>query len=271
MPAVRPPFSRRWNIDTDEMSVNLAGIGVLVTRPAKQAHGLRDRLKNIGAIPLPYPLFEIVGRSPPAAADLSVDYDWLIFISANAVDHGLPWLVDSRAAIGSRVAAVGPASAAALAESGVQVDLLPGDEFSSTGLLAMPALQQVAGARCLIVRGLGGKGTLARELKRRGAAVEYLECYERLPATLDTDALRAWVTRSQVKVVTFTSSRGAERFWESLPEDLKPWAITAPLAVLSTAVADRARRLGLHGRCEAARQATDDGLVQAICVSAAAP
>ena len=50
---------------------------------------------------------------------------------------------------------------------------------TSEGLLAQLALQQVAGERWLIVRGLGGRELLRDQLLARGARVDYLELYER--------------------------------------------------------------------------------------------
>ena len=134
----------------------------------------------------------------------------------------------------------------------------------------MPALRQVAGVRILIVRGLGGQQSMTRELKRRGALVDHLECYERQAAAVDSEQLRTWVAGSEVDIVTLASSGTAEQFWAGLPADLKSRVANLPLAVLSSAVAQRARGLGLVGPCEIALQATDAGLVEAVCVASQA-
>ena len=70
----------------------LAGIGVLVTRPAGQAAELVAAIEAAGGRSIGFPVIEIAPRSPQAIeADLAglADPDIVIFISRNAVEHGL--------------------------------------------------------------------------------------------------------------------------------------------------------------------------------------
>jgi uroporphyrinogen-III synthase len=154
----------------------LAGIGVLVTRPAGQAGELVAAIEAAGGHAIVFPVIEIAPRSPQAIeADRAglADPDIIIFISRNAVEHGLAWSGDGA------LAAVGPATAAAIEASARVVDIRPASGFDSESLLQEPALRDVGGKTVRIIRGNGGRELLATTLRERGANVDYLEVYRR--------------------------------------------------------------------------------------------
>lgn len=117
---------------------SLAGLRVVVTRRAEQARGLIDLLRRRAALPIECPTIRIV---PPltwtpvddAARRLSEgDFDFVLFTSANAVEHLFGRLDEvgenARAALAGgavRVGAVGRRTRAALEERNVPVDLVP--------------------------------------------------------------------------------------------------------------------------------------------------
>src|SRR4051794_26040293 len=92
----------------------LHGVGVLVTRPARQAAGLVSELAVLGARPIVFPAIVILPPSdaaPLARAHAALaQYDAAIFVSANAAEYGAParWPRDVVAY------ATGPGTAAAL-------------------------------------------------------------------------------------------------------------------------------------------------------------
>ncbi len=239
----------------------LTGVGVVITRPATSAARLSRLVTRCGGTVLPFHVLEIRPLADPPRPPGR--YDWIIFISANAVQLGASLLgeLDSD---GARVAAVGAATAAALEATGRGVDLVPAREFSSAGLLAAAPLQSVVGQRMLIVRGRGGQETLADNLRQRGATVDYFECYERCPVRPDAALLRQWRDDGAACVVTLTSSQVAEAFCRAMPPDLAGWLNRAPLACLSEAVLESARLLGAGGRAEVARAHDDDALLAAV-------
>ena len=109
----------------------LFGRRIVVTRARHQAPALSERLRRMGAEPVEVPTVEIADADDGGAAlrDAAVrarDFDWVCFTSANAVARFLACLRDSRAfGADTRVAAVGPGTAAALAAAGVVADLVP--------------------------------------------------------------------------------------------------------------------------------------------------
>ena len=80
-------------------------------------------------------------------------------------------------------AAIGQGTVRALAAHGVHGCIAPEQRFDSEALLALPELQaeRVAGQRVLILRGDGGRELLAETLSARGALVDLVSCYRRLP------------------------------------------------------------------------------------------
>ncbi len=154
----------------------LAGVTVLVTRPAGQAGELVAAIHAAGGRSIVFPVIEIAPRSPQdIEADLArlADPDIVIFVSRNAVEHGLAWSGEGA------IAAVGPATAAAIEAAARVVDISPAGGFDSESLLEEPALKDVSGKTIRIIRGNGGRELLATTLRERGAAVDYLEVYAR--------------------------------------------------------------------------------------------
>ena len=169
----------------------LAGVGILVTRPARQAAGLAQKLAVLGATPIVFPAIVILppaDRAPLDRAHAALDrYDIAIFVSANAVEYGVPapgaWPATLRAF------APGPGTAEALAAVGHPRRAIPATTFDSEGLLALPELRSRAGKRVVIFRGDGGRDHLGDTLRARGARVDYVDCYRRAAPQSGADGL----------------------------------------------------------------------------------
>lgn len=165
----------------------LAGVGVLVTRPAHQAGNLAAIIRRLGgeAVLFPALLIEPIAQASVDAKRLA-RLDYAIFVSPNAARLGMNLI---RAAGGMpenlRVAAIGPATAVELEKSGLKKQgpgaIITGSAgFDSEALLEVLPGEQVAGRRIAIFRGQGGRELLGETLRSRGAEVEYIECYRRL-------------------------------------------------------------------------------------------
>src|SRR5579864_3892021 len=130
-------------------------VRVIVTRPEGQGDELADRLRALGhgVVLCPLVRVEPLGDDP---IDVS-PYDWVIVTSAN----GARELARRLRGRPRRLAAIGPATAAALSEHGLDADLVP-RVSTQEGLLAelpRPAgrvlLAAAEGARRLLVDELG--------------------------------------------------------------------------------------------------------------------
>ena len=243
---------------------NLAGLGVLVTRPAHQSEGLCGLIEQCGGRPLPFPAMEIHPPEDPAEPRrlLGLAWDLVIYISPNAVRFSPPLSPTCKLPAASRVAVVGRGSAKALEAAGVQPDLVP-ERFDSEGLLALPELSRVTGRRILIVRGEGGRPLLGDTLAQRGAEVHYAEVYRRVRPMTDTAPLLARWGRD-VQVVTATSVEVLENLAVMLGERGQGLLRATPLVVVSGRMEQAASRLGVE-QVRRAAGAADGVLVEALC------
>ena len=121
----------------------LFGRRIVVTRAAQQAAELSERLRELGADVIEMPATQIA-RLDLAPLRTEIDrlslYNWLIFTSKNAISIFWEQLLgagkDARVLAGLNVAAVGPATAGALLEHGIAVDVIP-TRFVAEGLIEM--------------------------------------------------------------------------------------------------------------------------------------
>jgi len=197
---------------------DLAGLGVLVTRPRLQAHDLIDAIRAHSGSAIEFPVIEIAPRDQNAvAADANKlpDPDIAIFVSSNAVNHGLDYSASAQTAV------VGPATAATMESAGGSVDIFAADGYDSEHLLAHAEMQNVDNKHIRILRGVGGRELLADTLRERGAIVDYLEVYERLvpgyQAAQLTELEQQW-RAGAVNIVTVMSVESLVNLVSLLPE-----------------------------------------------------
>lgn len=228
---------------------DLRGCTVVVTRPRQQATGLLGRLGDAGARVIPFPVIEIQPLSDPASAIARLgelaNCDLVIFISRNAVVHGLP-LLQSTALMRptTRIATVGRGTAEELRRHGIVAGIMPPSGSDSEALLATPALANVNGREIIIVRGCGGREMLADTLRVRGAKVHYLECYRRLLPQADVAPLCTALQEAGVDAVVVTSNEGLRNLYRLLGERCGEALDHTPLYVISPAMVELSHELG---------------------------
>ena len=186
------------------MADALAGRTIWITRPAHQAGEWAAAVTAAGAQALVEPLLVI---EPPAARGrparelaAAEDADIVIATSANAVAGA--WRLRPGFAPRGALYAVGRASAGALAKASARDVAQPRHVFDSEAVLALPALQAIAGRRVVLLSGEGGQTTLADTLGERGAEVVKIALYRRRPAAITGPRLAALLARADTVVVT---------------------------------------------------------------------
>lgn len=196
----------------------LKDAGVLVTRPSHQAHELAAAIESAGGRAIRFPVLEIKPVDPASVAAAKARMpapDLVVFVSRNAVDHGIEHVGNGL------IAAIGPATAAAIEKAGRHVDIRPNGGFDSEALLAADPLQSVAGQTVLIVRGTSGREYLGDTLRDRGADVHYLATYERVAAEPAPEALenieREW-RAGRINAVTVFSIETLDALIKRLPK-----------------------------------------------------
>ncbi len=182
----------------------LAGCTVWLTRPAHQAESWASAIEAAGGTALCEPLLEIL---PPAderraQSDLAraADADIVIATSANAVAGA--WALQPGFAPRGLLFGVGAATARALAAASGRSVAQPADCYSSEDLLALASLRQSDGRRIALLSGEGGRTALADTLSERGARVDKVALYRRVPAVVCRPALADLASRCHAIVVT---------------------------------------------------------------------
>lgn len=236
----------------------LQGARILVTRPAAQAEKLCRMIEAEQGVALRLPLLSIepIVQAGEARQRLAAGHDLWIFTSANAARHSAPLIAGTWPA---RVAAIGPATAAALGSAPVLT--VPVSGASSEALLAQSGFSNVAGLRVLVVTGEGGLGLLEEELAARGAVVERAEVYRRVPLPYPADTVAGFLRRANILVVT--SAEALEHLLRLTPEDAHKALKRKALVLPSARVIERARDMGF------VRSATIDGPMSDAAVVAA--
>jgi uroporphyrinogen-III synthase len=150
----------------------LYGRRIVITRP--EGERMARELERLGAEVTIVPLIEIrpaEGRALEDAIDTMSSYDWVVLTSVNgvaAVARGLAALTG-----GTRVAAVGPVTADAIRESGVEPAFVA---FRASDDIAA-GLGEIDGVKVLLPQADIAEPHLADELRERGAQVEAVVAY----------------------------------------------------------------------------------------------
>ncbi|HET9730705.1 MAG TPA: uroporphyrinogen-III synthase, partial [Acidimicrobiia bacterium] len=231
----------------------LFGRSIVVTRAREQASELRDRLEALGAevIELPVIGFDAIDFAMP---DFSA-YAWVIFTSANGVDAIFDRGIDARSLAGTRIAAIGPGTAAALTRRSIQPDLVP-ERFVAESLL--DAFAPGAGDRVLLARAETARDVLPDGLAAKGYAVDVLAVYRTVTRTPDPAAIER-VRSGGIDAVTFASSSTVHNFCDAVGAlDAQPLVIS-----IGPVTSQTARERGLRVDAEADPH-TIDGLVAAL-------
>lgn len=252
-------------------SVNpLVDLHCLVLRPEGQGAELATELGERGATVTLCPTTEIQPVTPDPDELTAVESaDWLVFISPNAVQLGLAAIAAAGQPIpeGTRLAAVGAGTARALREAGRAVAAEPAQGGGGAALLGHPDLQALAGRQVVIVRGDGGRETLAEVLTARGARVRYLEVYRRAPARLSvTDAaklLHGWRC-SAARVTIVTSVSGWKNLLALIGPSEREAVMTGGLVGVSSRVVDATLADGHRGPAQIAEDPSPPALAAAV-------
>jgi uroporphyrinogen III methyltransferase/synthase len=234
----------------------LQGRTIVVTRASAQAQRFVGLLAAAGASVLETPTIAI---DPPAswapldaAVDAAESFTWLVFTSVNGVimvdrrlsTRRLAWSGFARA----RVAAIGPATAEALAEHGLRVEIVP-REYRAEGLVERLRPEVTGGDRVLLPRAAQTRDLLVKDLTRLGAVVTEVPAYTTRRVGTSGAALRQALSMRSVDLVTFTSSSTARNFAELFTEEeRRAWFPSLTVASIGPITAATAAEHGLTTR-----------------------
>ncbi len=291
-PSVTPPSVHPPSVTPPSGQLPLAGRRVLVPRATEGPDPLVIALHAAGAEPVVVPLIQTVPPEDPTNLDdillaLDVDYyAWVAVTSTAAVSV----LVDRATEVGRplaqilegvRVAAVGAATARALRDAGVPVDLVPprGRSSAAAMVAVWPALPRATAAtlpadavrapeedtvlarerRVLLPLGDLAADTLATGLRAAGWSVDVVVAYHTIAGDRPDEELRRTWSEGGLDAALLTSGSTARNLVELLG---RPPAGTL-VCCIGASTAEQARLVGLDVATVATEQ-TPAGLVDAL-------
>lgn len=218
----------------------LDGLRVLVPRGGEFGERLRSALERHGATPVIAPViaFEPPDDEGPLRAGVarlaSGAYDWLLVTSATTVD--VLASLGAEVPTGTKVAAVGPATAAALRERGMAVDFVPA-VFSAEGMLA----EWPGSGRVFLPQSEIAAPALATGLAMIGHEVDAVTAYRTVGMPLPADVAEdlAGGRFDAVLVTSGSVARQLAGYLAEVPAQTTVLCIGRPSADAATAAALR--------------------------------
>lgn len=231
------------------MGEKLRGNAILIIRPAGLGDRLAENIAEQGGEAILFPAIDILPAPRPSRLAMVIarlhTFDWAIFVSPTAVREGMKRVLERRHwPPGVRLAAVGQATAEALAGFATGDVLAPAAPGDGQALAALPDLQEISGQNVVIFRGDGGREFLGRVLAERGARVEYAECYRRARPQVDSSALQNRWREGGVQAICAASSEALRNLLDMAGEASNEMIFAAPVFVPHPRVAESARAMG---------------------------
>lgn len=216
----------------------LFGKTVLVTRPREQTEEMTRDLEDLGARVLVQPTISIGPPHDWSPVDDSIsrlsEFDLVVFSSRNGVRYFLDRMLsqgaDARQFANAKIAAIGSATASALAEWRLSADIVP-RTYQAEALVEALA-DSVEGKKVLLVRASRGREVLAESLTASGAIVEQVVAYQSEDLTELDPYVESELEAGHIDWITATSSaiaRSLVRLMHPLDSHVIRLAAISPL------------------------------------------
>lgn len=250
----------------------LVGKRIVVTRAREQAGPLCDQLERLGAEVIALPLIRITAAADPTVReDVFAEigsYEWLVFSSANGVRYFFEAFfskfTDIRALGGARIAAVGPATAAAIKQLHLAVDLVPEKHVAEALADALVAEQSLDNVKVLVVTGDRNRDVIMQRLDEARAIVDQFPVYKTESTNLNTDQAAEDFRQGGADAILFTSSSGVHSFVDQAGVLALAKGARQPIAgSIGPVTSEAMRKVGMPIGFEA-HESTIEGLVRAL-------
>jgi uroporphyrinogen-III synthase len=251
----------------------LSGRRIVITRPASQSSSdWRARLEAQGAEVVDLPLIKV-----SKSVDLNTlaevlqefgAYEWVIFTSANGVkfffEEFIRVHVDIRALGLVRIAAVGEATAAALTDLHLRVDLQPKKASGEELAMELIKRESMDSAKVLVVTGNKNREVLVDKLHEVRAIVDTLPVYKTEETDLSADPVASDFRAKGADAILFASPSAVQSFFDQAAALKLSAKARKPLAgSIGPTTTGAMKQLGLPVDFEAA-EASLDSLVAAL-------
>lgn len=231
------------------VKMNLANLTIMVTRPKPQGEELCHLIDQYGGRSIYFPTLEIHPVKNIDVVKNQIEqldqFDWLIFISANAVTHSASLIHSIWPVLPEKIkiAAIGESTAKLLKASNLPVHAIPELDWSSEGLLNLPAFQSIKNKKIALICGENGRDLLNHELRSRGALLTEIIVYRRSQPVIDVSSYTKMISTHQIHIIVTTSGESIQNLKDLLTycwEDLAK----IPVIVVSERLKSLAGQLG---------------------------
>lgn len=241
---------------------------IIVTRAVEQAGTFSSKLRELGARVFEIPTIKIVPLDTYESLDIAINniknYDYLILTSVNGVKYFFERLEingkDGRCLSNLKICAIGPATAKAIKEKFLNVDILPEKYVAESVISALDKIG-IEGNKFLLCRAKIARDVIPDEIKKRGGEIDVIPVYETLINKSSKEELLE-VLKKGVDYITFTSSSTVTNFFQ-LIDNQKEVVSNIKLASIGPVTSATIRSFGLEPYVEAEKY-TIDGLISAI-------
>jgi uroporphyrinogen-III synthase len=247
----------------------LSGMKILITRPKSQNLLLSKKLRELGATTIDLPTIAIIPAQNTDRLDQSIreisEFNWIVFTSV----YGVRFFLERMVVLGVsfdklrnlKVAAIGPATAAALDRVGKRPDYVPAEYLSEK---IASGLGNLRGKRILLPRADIASKKLPELLREYGAIVEEVVAYRTVvPSDLLPDRVKSTLSQG-IDVMTFTSPSTVRNLAQVIGVNELPGLLkTVKVACIGPVTAEATRELGIHVDIVAENH-TINALVEAI-------
>lgn len=117
--------------------------------------------------------------------------------------------------------ALGEGTASVLKKNGVNTVSIPDNGSHSENLLAMAALENIAGQRVGLITAPGGRGLIETTLMKRGAEIHVANMYQRIAIAMPAEQLQPLQQLQLPFAVLCTSHEIFQSFWQQIDAMLK--------------------------------------------------
>ncbi len=251
----------------------LVGTRILVGRARHQAGSPSSSLRGLGAAVIEIPFIEIHKPQSYQPLDDALknieSYDWLILTSVNGVEA--TWERVRKLRITRRklkhlqIAAIGPATKAAIVKHGLKVKMVPEEYIAESVVKGLR--DKVKDKRVVVIRAKVARDVIPEELRAAGAEVDVVEAYETVVPEKSRARLREVLKNADRRphIVTFTSSSTAKNFAELLDGNARSLK-NVQFASIGPVTSATLRELEMPVAIEA-REFTMGGLIRAIVIA----
>lgn len=200
----------------------LAGRRIALTRPAGQSADWCARLAALGAEVIELPLIKVSKHvNLQTLAEVFQElggYEWIVFTSVNGVKYFFEEFHrvhdDIRAFGLMRIAVVGEATAAAVREQHLRVEVQPRKASGEELAKALIEREGMDSAKVLVITGNQNRETLVQKLEEARAIVDILPVYKTEETDLAGDPVAGDFRAKGADAILFASPSAAQSFFD---------------------------------------------------------